>query len=64
VPGHGDEEKLKKNLAGYYAHCSALDHCVGRLVEKLKALDLWDDTIRVFTSDHGDMCTLIARWRL
>lgn len=41
--------------AGYYAHITALDEQMGRLLKHLAALDLADDTIVVFTSDHGDM---------
>ena len=48
-------ESARQRLAGYYAHCSALDKCVGELLETLEAADLADDTIFVFTSDHGDM---------
>ena len=42
-------------LAGYYAHCSALDACMGRLLATLEKCGFSDDTILVFTSDHGDM---------
>jgi len=42
-------------LAGYYAHIAALDDCIGRLLQTLHELGLEDDTIFVFTSDHGDM---------
>jgi len=42
-------------LAGYYAHCTALDKCVGDLLETLRTSGLEDDTIFVFASDHGDM---------
>jgi arylsulfatase A-like enzyme len=45
----------RKDLAGYYAHCSALDECVGQLRDTLRECKLEDDTIFVFTSDHGDM---------
>lgn len=45
----------RRDLAGYYAHCSALDRCVGELCQALEELDIADDTILVFTSDHGDM---------
>ncbi|MCY3020762.1 MAG: sulfatase [Planctomycetota bacterium] len=45
----------RADLAGYYAHCSALDECAGRLWETLRESKLEDDTIFVFTSDHGDM---------
>ncbi len=42
-------------LAGYYAHCTALDDCVGALLDTLEETGLAQDTIFVFTSDHGDM---------
>ncbi|MFH1266634.1 MAG: sulfatase [Planctomycetota bacterium] len=45
----------RRDLAGYYAHISALDACVGRIVETVAECGLEDDTILVFTSDHGDM---------
>ncbi len=45
----------RQDLAGYYAHCAALDVCAGRVIDELDELGLADDTILVFTSDHGDM---------
>jgi len=42
-------------LAGYYAHCSALDECVGDIRQALRDAGIDRDTIIVFTSDHGDM---------
>ncbi len=50
-----EEASARERLAGYYAHCSALDACVGELLQTLDAANLADDTIFVFTSDHGDM---------
>jgi len=47
--------KARKDLRGYYAHIMALDECVGRLLEALDDAGIADDTIFVFTSDHGDM---------
>lgn len=54
VPGelHG---KVKRSAAGYYAHCSALDDCMGELMETLRSTGLDRNTIVVFTSDHGDL---------
>lgn len=49
-----DEAALKRATAFYYASISQLDHQVGRLIENLKARGLYDDTLIVFTSDHGD----------
>lgn len=42
-------------LAGYYAHCSALDACVGDLLATVQACGIENETVFVFTSDHGDM---------
>jgi len=49
------QASARKQLAGYYAHCSALDDCVGDLFHTLEATGLATNTIVVFTSDHGDM---------
>lgn len=45
----------REAIAGYYAHVTALDRNVGRLLAALDRLGLADDTIVVFSSDHGDM---------
>jgi len=45
----------RRDLAGYYAHISALDVCVGDLLATIKQAGLAENTIFVFTSDHGDM---------
>jgi arylsulfatase A-like enzyme len=49
------EEKARKDLAGYYAHIAALDDCVGDILKTIKETGIEDNTIFVFTSDHGDM---------
>lgn len=45
----------RRDLAGYYAHCTALDDCMGRLLDAINEAGLAENTIVVFTSDHGDM---------
>jgi len=51
-----ETEKESRNwLAGYYAHCSALDDCVGSLLKTIRDCDIEEDTVFVFTSDHGDL---------
>lgn len=45
----------RHHLAGYYAHISALDSYVGQLLATLEETGLAEDTIFVYTSDHGDM---------
>lgn len=32
------------------------DKCIGYILDALDDLNLWDNTIVVFTSDHGEMC--------
>jgi arylsulfatase A-like enzyme len=41
-------------MAHYYATISQIDHHVGRLIEALQARDLYEETLIVFTSDHGE----------
>lgn len=51
-----DNARLKERmLQGYYAHTSALDDCIGKIRIALRQAGLADDTILVFSSDHGDM---------
>jgi len=45
----------RKEIAGYYAHITALDDNVGQLMRSLEELQILENTIVVFTSDHGDM---------
>ena len=45
----------KSRLAGYYAHCTAMDDNIKRLQDAIRNSGLEENTIFVFTSDHGDM---------
>jgi len=49
------EAQARKALAGYYAHIAVLDDCIGEILQTLKQSRIENDTILVFTSDHGDM---------
>ena len=48
-------DDARRELAGYYAHGSALDAAFGRLMSALHVMNCEKDTIVIFTSDHGDM---------
>ena len=51
-----DDARIQREiLRGYYGACEALDGCVGRLLDVLDEMGVADDTIVVYTSDHGDM---------
>jgi len=51
-PG-ADVEQLKAKTKAYYASVSSVDRNLGRLLESLDRLDLAENTLVVFTSDHG-----------
>jgi arylsulfatase A-like enzyme len=49
------EDIARRDLAGYYAHITALDTYIGSLLETVRSLGIEEDTIFIYTSDHGDM---------
>lgn len=49
------QDSARRVIAAYYAHCTAMDKAVGDLMDAVEAEGLADNTIFVFTSDHGDM---------
>ena len=51
---HRSDAELRAARHGYYAMISEVDHHVGRILAHLAARGLRDDTIVVFTSDHGE----------
>ena len=48
-------DEAREWLAGYYAHCSAIDRSVGDILAALDELQIAENTLLVFASDHGDM---------
>jgi arylsulfatase A-like enzyme len=50
-----DTQFIEDMYRGYYGHITALDEQFGRLVDYLEENNLSENTIVVFTSDHGDM---------
>lgn len=47
--------EIKEIIAAYYAMVTLIDDEVRRILDRLEALGLDDDTIVIFTSDHGEM---------
>jgi uncharacterized sulfatase len=47
------DEERKKLVATYYGMISLMDKYIGKILDKLDELGLADDTIVVFTTDHG-----------
>jgi len=48
------DRAIRENTRAYYAMVSEVDHWVGRILETLEEEGLADNTIVVFTSDHGE----------
>ena len=48
------EPVLRRVMAYYYATISQIDHHVGCMIELLKEKELYDDTLIVYTGDHGE----------
>lgn len=54
-PSQEDTPELRERMAGYMAMCTGCDIAFGRLMDTLKKEGMDDNTIVVFTSDHGDL---------
>jgi arylsulfatase A-like enzyme len=48
------DETWRKNIAHYLANVSLIDREVGAIVEQLKEQGVYENTIILLTSDHGD----------
>jgi len=48
------DEELRSVTRGYYAMITEVDYWIGEIIEELKRLNIYDNTIIVFTSDHGE----------
>lgn len=46
-------EELRNLRAHYCAEAELVDRWVGRILQKLDDLELWDRTVVIFTTDHG-----------
>ena len=49
------DEQARNARHGYYANTSYVDHWLGTLIATLDEAGLADNTVIVFTADHGDM---------
>jgi len=47
------DEALRRNMATYYGMVSFMDHEIGRMLDRLDQMGIADNTLIVFTSDHG-----------
>ncbi|MDQ1256696.1 MAG: choline-sulfatase, partial [Candidatus Hydrogenedentes bacterium] len=61
VPG-GVREQRRENLQGYFAAVTEMDRNVGRVLDKIEALGLRENTLIFFTSDNGYNCGHHGFW--
>lgn len=48
-------EAVAKLRALYHGSIKFIDDQIGRVIARIKDLGIWDDTIIIFTTDHGDL---------
>jgi arylsulfatase A-like enzyme len=51
-----DRHELAKDMAIYYGMISLMDKYIGSILDRLEALGLAENTLVVFTTDHGHFC--------
>ncbi|KAL4779710.1 alkaline-phosphatase-like protein [Aspergillus varians] len=56
------DDRIKAARRAYYAACTYVDTNVGKLLKVLEDTGMRDDTIIVFTGDHGDMLGERGLW--
>jgi len=62
---HGDlgPAQVRRSRQGYYGSVSFIDEQIGRILEALEGRGWLDETLIVFTADHGDMTGDHHLWR-
>ena len=53
---YSTEEEVRRFLAGTYGMISMMDHSIGKILASLGSLGLSENTMVIYTSDHGDFC--------
>jgi choline-sulfatase len=56
------EQQVRRARHGYYAAVSYVDERIGQVLEALSGTGLADDTIVVFTADHGELLGERGLW--
>ncbi len=56
-------EQVRRSRQGYYGSVSFIDEQIGRIFEALQERAMFDDTLILYTSDHGDMLGDHHLWR-
>lgn len=62
-PDQPDDARHRALTCGHYALVDSIDDCFGRIEQALARRGLTEDTLVVFTSDHGDLLRYVNRKR-
>ena len=57
-------QEIRQGLMGFYAQCTYIDHQIRLLIGTLREVGELDNTIIMFTSDHGDMLGHHGLWAM
>lgn len=62
---HGDlgVDQARKSRHGYYGNVSFIDEQIGKIIRALKQRGGYDNTLILYTADHGDMLGDHHHWR-
>ncbi len=52
---YNEKDKVQYMAANYYAFVTEIDDWVGKILNKLDEVELADNTLVIFVSDHGEM---------
>jgi choline-sulfatase len=55
-------DRIRRARAAYYSCISELDEIVGRILDEVDKSGQWDNTVVVYTSDHGEMLGEHGLW--
>ena len=58
----GTDEKRREAIAAYYALCTFVDTQIGRVLDALEASGQAENTLVIYTSDHGEGLGMRGRW--
>jgi choline-sulfatase len=62
TPELSDPNEARKRMAYYYSSLAQMDACAGQVLNALDRLGLADNTIVIYTSDHGEMLGDLGLW--
>jgi arylsulfatase A-like enzyme len=54
-PEYSDSEKIKYMISDYYGLIKEVDDWIGEILDKLEETGIAENTLIIFTSDHGEM---------